>query len=94
MGFTEPPPTDQTLLASALITEGPSIFSATAARPCHARGECPKKRLLRTPDGEPGLNYLCLGLKRFFWHSVPVTERLTARLKAAPPVAQERMRRG
>jgi uncharacterized protein len=29
-------------------------------------GECPKNRLLRTPEGEPGLNYLCNGLKRFY----------------------------
>jgi len=29
-------------------------------------GECPKNRLVRTPSGEPGLNYLCPGLKHFF----------------------------
>jgi len=31
-------------------------------------GECPKNRLVRTPSGEPGLNYLCPGLKSFYAH--------------------------
>lgn len=31
-------------------------------------GECPKNRLVRTPDGEVGLNFLCSGLKRFYGH--------------------------
>ncbi len=31
-------------------------------------GECPKNRLVRTPSGEAGLNYLCPGLKSFYAH--------------------------
>jgi sulfatase maturation enzyme AslB (radical SAM superfamily) len=31
-------------------------------------GESPKNRLVCTPDGEPGLNYLCGGVKRFWTH--------------------------
>jgi radical SAM protein with 4Fe4S-binding SPASM domain len=31
-------------------------------------GECPKNRLVKAPDGEMGLNYLCAGWKRFYGH--------------------------
>jgi uncharacterized protein len=31
-------------------------------------GECPKNRLVRTPSGELGLNYLCPGMKKFYNH--------------------------
>ena len=45
---------------------------------CH--GECPKHRFLRTPEGEPGLNYLCAGYKKFFHHIDPAMSTMAALL--------------
>lgn len=39
-------------------------------------GECPKNRFVRSPDGEPGLNYLCSGIRRFHHHAGPALRRL------------------
>jgi uncharacterized protein len=39
-------------------------------------GGCPKDRFGVTADGEPRLNYLCDGLRRFFAYADPVLRRL------------------
>ena len=48
-------------------------------------GGCLKYRFLETPDGEPCLNYLCAGLKRFFLHSRAPIARLVAREQQPVP---------
>ncbi|OJV26483.1 MAG: anaerobic sulfatase maturase [Verrucomicrobia bacterium 61-8] len=53
---------------------------------CH--GECPKHRFIRTPEGEPGLNYLCAAYKRFFIHSSPAMQRMGALLNAGRAPAE------
>ena len=55
-------------------------------------GECPKNRILLTPDGEPGLNWLCAGLKAFFSHT-DRRMRLMAEILARGGEAPEVMKR-
>jgi uncharacterized protein len=50
-------------------------------------GECPKHRFIRTPDGEPGLNYLCSAYKRFFRHIDPAMRIMTDLLRQRRPPA-------
>jgi uncharacterized protein len=60
-------------------------------RECDVRfacnGECPKHRFLHTPEGEPGLNYLCAGYKIFFHHIDPYMKFMAAELEAERPPA-------
>jgi serine-type anaerobic sulfatase-maturating enzyme len=44
-------------------------------------GECPRNRLIRAPDGELGLNYLCSGLRRFFKRALPEVERIATSIR-------------
>jgi len=60
-------------------------------RECEVRfvcnGGCPKNRLLATPDGEPGLNFLCAGYKAFFTHIDRPMRIMAAELRAGRPPA-------
>lgn len=51
-------------------------------------GECPKHRFIRTPEGEPGLNYLCGAYKRFFNHIDPYMRTMAQLLRADRPAAE------
>ncbi len=53
---------------------------------CH--GGCPKDRFRDDPYGEPGLNYLCPGFKRFFGHVTAPMRAMEALLKAGRPAAE------
>jgi uncharacterized protein len=53
---------------------------------CH--GECPKNRFIDTPDGEPGLNYLCGAYKQFFKAIDPDMKTMVQLLNARRPPAE------
>ena len=61
-------------------------------RECEVRfacqGECPKNRFLVTPDGEPGMNYLCAAYKAFFHHIDRSMKIIAALLRRGYPAAQ------
>lgn len=60
-------------------------------RECEVRfacnGECPKHRFIRTPAGEPGLNYLCPAYKHFFNYVDPYMKQMAGLVANRQPAA-------
>jgi len=50
-------------------------------------GGCPKDRFALSRDGEPGQNYLCLGLELFFTHTRPAMQAMVGLLQQGRPPA-------
>lgn len=61
-------------------------------RECKVRficnGGCPKDRFIRTPTGEPGLNYLCEGYRYFFNYIDPYMKEMASLWRRGQPPAQ------
>jgi uncharacterized protein len=51
-------------------------------------GECPKNRVLKTPDGADGLNWLCEGLKAFFIHTKKPMQMMATLLSLGYPASE------
>lgn len=50
-------------------------------------GECPKNRIITTPSGEEGLNYLCTGYRSYFNHIAPYMRFMASQLEQRLPPA-------
>ncbi len=53
---------------------------------CH--GDCPKHRFVETPDGGPGLSYLCKAYKEIFSHMAPYLSILAELVQAGRPATE------
>ncbi|OKY74633.1 MAG: anaerobic sulfatase maturase [Desulfobulbaceae bacterium DB1] len=52
------------------------------------RGGCPKHRFAQTPNGEPGLHYLCTGYNKFFRHIRKYLQAMTTLLEHGHPASE------
>ena len=63
----------------------------TMCRECEFRfacnGGCPKQRFMKTPEGEPGLNYLCQGYMMFYKHSQKAMQAMAQLYRMGRPPA-------
>jgi len=71
---------DKSATLPAYCRKCPVLFA------CH--GECPKHRFATTPDGQPGLNYLCPAYKQFFTHVDPYMKTMAKLLSLRQAPAQ------
>jgi uncharacterized protein len=66
----------------------------TQCRECRwvfaCQGGCPKHRLETTATGEPGLNHLCAGWKKFCEHADPTLRWMVNELRAGRPLVGRR----
>lgn len=77
----------QRLFGLDKIKKLPSLCRNCAAEfACH--GECPKHRFLKTPDNELGLNYLCVGYKKYFEHIHPYMKVICKLIENNLPAAK------
>ena len=53
---------------------------------CH--GGCLKHRFAKSPEGEPGMNYLCPGAKRYFGHVEKTMNTMAELIKRGIPVSR------
>jgi uncharacterized protein len=75
----------QQRFGSAKLDRLPECCKACEVRPgCH--GDCPKNRFAETPDGEPGLSYLCKAYKRIFSHMAPYLNVMADLIQSGRPV--------
>lgn len=85
----------ETPLAGLVLSPNQELFGTNkertlpeACRRCDYEfacfGECPKNRFVRTPDGEPGMNYLCTGWKHFWNHIDEPIQRMVRALGHTP----------
>jgi uncharacterized protein len=70
----------QRTFGQAKLTELPEYCRACEVR-FVCNGGCPKNRFIRTPEGEPGLNWLCEGYKSFFNHIDPAMRYMANALR-------------
>jgi uncharacterized protein len=81
-------PLDQLLESQAQQAFGRAkeTFLPEYCRKCEVielcNGACPKDRFIVTPEGEPGLNYLCEGYRHFFNHCKPFIEQVAEAWKS------------